>query len=227
MAMHPILNPMRFFNPIRLIPELIYTTIIVIFCYLIYHKTKEIYNLTKYKGIHYFRNTFLFFALAYASRFILHLLFIGGSAFDIFLPRGIFMPIVMVPVGYLSTMAIFYLMYSVIWKKIKNNHFLIFSNIIAILVSIIAFISRSPQITTFVQFILIVFTLIMIFTNPKKHKKLSQIKVLYILLFLFWLFNMYILGPRRFLAYEMQFIFQMLSLVVFFIIYNKVTKWVK
>ena len=77
MAMHPILNPMRFFNPIRLIPELIYTTIIVIFCYLIYHKTKEIYNLTKYKGIHYFRNTFLFFALAYASRFILHLLFIG------------------------------------------------------------------------------------------------------------------------------------------------------
>lgn len=227
MAMHPLFNPMRFFNPIRFIPELIYTTIIVIFCYLIYHKTKEIYNLTKYKGIHYFRNTFLFFALAYALRFILHLLFIGGSAFDIFLPGRLLQPILMVPVGYLSTMAIFYLMYSVIWKKIKNNHFLIFSNVIAILVSIIAFISRSPQITTFVQFTLIVFTLIMIFTKQNKNKKLSQVRILYILLFLFWLFNMYILGSNRFLPQEIQIIFQMLSLVVFFIIYTKATKWIK
>ena len=44
--------------------ELTFATIIVVASLIIYLRTKELYELSEHKGIKYFRNTFLFFALA-------------------------------------------------------------------------------------------------------------------------------------------------------------------
>lgn len=217
----------HFFDPVRFGSEFAYTAIIVFLCFLIYYKTKEIYDLTKHKGIHYFRNTFLFFGLAYISRFILHLLLIANATLDIYLPRRFLMPIMMVPVGYLSTMALFYLMYSLVWRKISNKHFIIFSNLFAVLFSIVAFVSKSPYIISILQLILLVFTIIISFTIFKKKKRVSQTRILYLLVILFWIINLIVLSPKRFFLFDVKILFQILSVVIFILIYYKIVKWIK
>ena len=57
-------GPMSYF-PVMFSFELVYTVIAVIFCMAIYFKTKESYELTKYEGIKYFRDAFLFLGLSY------------------------------------------------------------------------------------------------------------------------------------------------------------------
>ena len=217
----------HFFDPIRFGSEFVYTLIIVFLCFLIYYKTKEVYDLTKHKGIHYFRNTFLFFGLAYISRFILHLLLIANVTLDIYLPRRFFLPIIMLPVGYLSTMALFYLMYSLVWRKISNKHFIIFSNLFAVLFCIVAFVSKSPYIISILQLILLVFTIIISFTIFKKRKRVSQTRILYLLVILFWIINLIVLSPRIFFLFDVKILFQILSVVIFILIYYKVVRWVK
>ena len=49
--------------------EPIYSVIIILFSLFIYLRTKEIYELTYYKGIKYFRNAFLFFGIALVEAF--------------------------------------------------------------------------------------------------------------------------------------------------------------
>lgn len=221
--------PIRpFFNPLGFRTEFVYTLIVVFLCFLVYYKTREIYNLTKYKGIGYFRIAFLFFGLAYASRFILHLLTLTSILiFDLFIPRRMMFPIVMIPTGYLSTMAIFYLTYSTVWKKIKYNHFILFSNTVAILVSSIAFISRSHILLSLVQSVLLIFTTIISAKKHKKGKKKSYTRALYFLILIFWLINLFLLSPMRFVPYEVKGILQLISITVFVAIFYKVAKWVK
>ncbi len=115
------------FNPLIFGTEIIYTILIMIFCILVYFKTKEIYNLTKHKGIQFFRYAFVFFGLAYASRLFLFLIiFSAESMFKHFIPRIMLMPVFNLIMAFFSTMAILYLTYSTIWKKINNEHFIIF-----------------------------------------------------------------------------------------------------
>ena len=102
---------MGFFDPVMFGIELGFTVIAVIFCFLIYFKTKEIYELTKYKGIRYFRGAFLFFGLSYVMRFLFSLVLLSRIAFDFFLPRHLIMPLFILPLGYLSTVGIFYLIF--------------------------------------------------------------------------------------------------------------------
>ncbi len=205
--------------------ELIYTIIIVFLCFLVYFRTKEIYELTRYKGIHYFRNAFLFFGLAYAARIFFRLFQLTSTAFDFFMPRGMMFPIMMIPVGYLSTMAIFYLAYSTSWKKLSYRYFVILANATALIISAVAFFTRSPEILSYIQLGLLVVTIIL---GVRKHKKkLSQARALYWLISIFWLINMFALGPRMFLPLGFKDLLQMISIVVFIIIYYKVRKWVK
>jgi len=207
--------------------EFAYTLIVVLLCFLVYYKTKEFYDLTRYKGIGYFRNAFLFFGLAYASRFLLHILtFTTRFFFDVFAPRSIVFPLSMVLVGYFSTMAIFYLTYSVIWKKIRYKHFIAFSNITAMIISLVAFISRSNVLLSLLQLLLLVFTVTISFVKHEKAKKKTNIRALYLLIAAFWLINLFLIGPRR-APFEFKFVLQAISLIVFLLIYYKVSKWIK
>jgi len=223
--------PFHLIDPTRLAVELAYTLIVVFLCFTIYYKTREIFDLTKHEGIKYFRITFLFFGLAYISRFISVLLKLIVITFDIYFPMHIFGIFPLVFIGYFSTMAILSLTYSILWKKLHINHtfskhiFLLF-NIIAVLISGIAFFSRSSSILTLAQAILLIFTSIIIayyfFSNSRK---ISRLYILYILFFLFWIVNLFALSPRKFIPFEIQTVFQIISIVVIGIIYYKVAKW--
>ena len=223
--------PFHLIDPTRLAVDLAYTLIVVFLCITIYYKTREIFDLTKHEGIKYFRITFLFFGLAYISRFISVLLKLIVITFDIYFPIHIFGIIPLVFIGYFSTMAILSLTYSILWKKLQTEYtflkhtFLLF-NVIAVIISSIAFFSRSPSILVLAQAVLLIFTSIIIacyfFSNSRKT---SRLYMLYILFFLFWIVNLIALGPGRFLSFEIQTVFQDISIAVIGIIYYKVAKW--
>jgi len=218
--------PFHLIDPTRLAVELVYTLIVVFLCFTIYYKTREIFGLTKHEGIKYFRITFLFFGLAYISRFISVLLKLMVVTFDIYFPIHIFGIFPLLFIGYFSTMAILSLTYSILWKKLHIKHTFLLFNVIAVLISGIAFFSRSPSILILAQAVLLIFTSIIIahyiFSNSRK---ISRLYILYILFFLFWIVNLIALGPRRLLPIEIQTVFQVISIAVIGIIYYKVAKW--
>lgn len=215
-----------FVDPTRVGIELLYAAMVVILCLLIYLKTKEMYNLTKHKGVNYFRNAFLFFGLAYLFRFVFTLIKLTRVTFDVDLPRLFIQPLSLVLVGYLSTIAIFYLTASTIWKHIKGNKYNILLHLIALLIAILVFVTRSPDILLLTQVILLLFTLVMGYLKFRRSKKLSQLSIIYFLLFIFWVINLR-LDPRHFFPFEFQAATYIVSVGIFMIIYNKVNKWTK
>jgi hypothetical protein len=194
---------------------------------MIYFKTREIYDLTKYEGIKYFRITFLFFALAYIFRFLHIFSILERITFDTDVLMDIFriFPFSLVLNGYFSTLGILSLTYSIIWKKLHITHILLLFNVIAILISGIAFISRSPFLLILAQAVLLIFTIIMACYFYIRSKKISPLFILYVLFILFWVVNQFALGPRRFIPFEIQTAFQIISIAVIGIIYYKVAKW--
>ncbi len=217
----------HFFNPAGFGTEIIYTIVILVVCFLIYQKTKESYDLTKHRGIKYFRQAFLFLGLSYAFRLFFSLMMLSNIAFDFFIPRRELIPLLIIPFGYLSTMAIFYLALSPLWKKFDKKHILLFGHGIAVLLAVISFITRSHIILLYLQSFLLLVAVILIFIMHKKSKKTYTLKVLYILLFVFWLINLWVIRPRPFIAFEIKILFQLISLAVFFGIYYKVSKWLR
>jgi hypothetical protein len=217
-------------NPIIFSTELLFTIIAVIFCFIIYFKTREIYNLTRHKGIRYFRDAFLFFGLSYVVRFIFSLAMFSSLAFDFIVPRNMFGPLFILPLGYFSTMGIFYLIFSSIWKRFNNKAMLIIGHIIAVTLSVVSFITRSHMILLYLQSILLIIAVILSFTAKKEGKKLSGAKILYILVAALWLINLWIIdkgGRRPPFSPGTEIFFHLISLIVFIIIYYKVSKWLK
>lgn len=218
------------FNPLMPAIELIFTVIAVLFCFLIYFKTTEIYKLTKYNGIRYFRDAFLFFGFSYLMRFLFSLAMLSRFAFDFIVPRYMFGPIFILPMGYFSTMGIFYLIFSSIWKRFNNNNMLIVGHLVAVALSVVSFITRSHLMLLYLQSVLLVIAVILSFAAKKEGKKLSGARILYILVAALWLINLWIIGKggrRPPFSPGTEILFHILSLAVFFVIYYKVSKWVK
>lgn len=213
------------FNPFLLAIELGYTLFILFFCFLIYIKTKEIYDLTKHKGIYYFRNTFLFFGLAYFLRLIFSIIRMTDRWIDIIhIPRHLMMPLTFVFTGYFSTMALLCLIYSTVWKRFSSKEFFIVSNILAVLIVVAAALSHEVFILT--QFILLVIAIVLSIVLKKKSK-LSKIIILYFLLFLFWIISIILLIPRWILPLEIRALMGLISMILFAVLYYKVAKWTK
>ena len=213
------------FNPLMFFVEIGYTFFILFFCFLIYIKTKEIYDLTKHKGIYYFRNTFLFFGLAYLLRFLFGIIMMTERWIDfIHIPRHAMRPLTSLFTGYFSTMALLCLIYSTIWKRFSSKEFFIASNIIALLIAVSAAISQEVFILTQIFLLIIAIVLSIVI---KKKSKLSKIHILYFLLFLFWIISLILLIPRWMLPLEIRIIMEIISIALFAALYYKVTKWTK
>ena len=204
-----------------------YSLIVAAFCLLIFFQTKGMFDLTRYKGIKYFRNAFLLLGLAYAARLFFGIFMLSNKALGIFVPMHGPPPYLLVIAGYLSTMAIFYLIYSTMWKKIAEDHFLMVANISAVVLTVATMIHRSPLVLGILQLVLLLVAVIVNFISDPKNKKVSQIRVLYLLVLVFWLLDVAILGPRRFLPFGVRVLFQVFSLGVFLVMYYKVRKWVR
>ncbi|MFH2020707.1 MAG: hypothetical protein ABIJ34_04795 [archaeon] len=211
-------------HPILFISEPIYTVIALAFCIIIYLKTKESYELTKYQGIKYFRYAFLFFGLSYLARFLFNLAFFSTFAFDIFIPRRIFMPFLILILGYLSTVAISNLIISAIWKGFRRYPLFMISQVLGIIVAVTGFLTNSHLMLLYMQSGLLVIALILGFFAHKK--KTHHTQALYMLIFLLWLINLWIIERMRMLFFVEVF-FEIVSIIVFVIIYHRISKWIK
>jgi hypothetical protein len=219
--------PPPFFNPAELIIELVFTLIAVFFCFVIYFKTAESYRLTKHKGIQYFRDAFLFFGLSYIIRFLFSPVILSRPALDYILPRGMSIILFILPLGYFSTIAIFYLLYSTIWKRFDNFWMVYTGHAVAILLPLAAFIMRSQKMLLYLQTALLVIVAIISIVPKKDEKRISQTKMLYLFICLLWLINLWVIDSVRHIPHEAKIVFQVISLAVFISIYYRVYKWIK
>ena len=215
------------FLPLGFGLELLYTIIIVVFCFMVYFKTREIYELTKHRGVEFFRYAFLFFGLAYASRLLIYMAVMGNLLwFEPFHGPRLMLPVSHLVMAYFSTTAILFLTYSTIWKRFSIEHFLMFCSITSLFVSVIAFISMSPLTVSLIQLVLLAVTLI--FSLRVKTNKRNHMRALYFLIALFWLLSLFVIdSPRRHLPFWGDVTLQAISLLVFFAIVYKVYKWAK
>ncbi|MEN7982661.1 MAG: hypothetical protein ABFQ65_04390 [Nanoarchaeota archaeon] len=207
--------------------ELIYSFVIIVCSLMIYFSTKEMYELSSHKGIKYFRMAFLFFAVAFFFRFSIRFLlmffniprtfefshrFIGTSTLFLFL--------------YASSMAIFYLLYSLIWKKWKFKKIGIYAfHFLALIISIISISTQNIGILLSLQFILFLFVTLLSYLSHKvsKKKKNPQLHLIYLLLFGFWIFNILDVLIPNFFALSQIFIY-LFSLGIFLFITYKVLR---
>jgi hypothetical protein len=207
--------------------ELVFSTIVILLCMMIFFRTRSLYGLTKHRGISYFRNTFLFFALAFLFRLGFHLFSLSGIVFDFRFPRQLLGPLPLLVTTYFSTIAILYLLLSLVWKRINTEHFLIVSHVVAFTIAVIVFMFRSPQVLFISQLLLIAFTLGLAYLRSRRSKSFSKVFTLYLLLFIAWLANIIVLSPRLHLPLEVNVASYAVSTVIFAIIFYKVYRWTK
>jgi hypothetical protein len=124
-------------------------------------------------------------------------------------------------------MAIFYLLYSVMWKKWNHSssRILLF-NIIAITIALIGATFRSMEISLILNIILLVFVSFILFIAYQDSKGKSKGKglfAIYLLLFIFWILNVIdILIPKFLELYKL--IIYLASILLFMTILYRVLK---
>lgn len=209
--------------------EIIYSFVIILCSLIIYFGTKELYELSSYKGIKYFRQAFLFFAIAYFFRSFIKFIsiyFNNNQLFDIS-PRLMFGPLTLFIFIYFSTMAIFYLLYSVMWKKWNGNSKKIYLfHILAFMISTITILSRSILVylgLNIFLLLLVIFIVSLAYNSSDYKRKGHNMYVIYVLLLLFWILNIFDIMVPNFLD-NIKLIIYLASCSVFLMIFYKVVK---
>ncbi|MDD5133506.1 MAG: hypothetical protein PHD81_04730 [Candidatus Nanoarchaeia archaeon] len=210
--------------------EVFYSFIIIVCSLMVYFGTKELYELSSYKGIKYFRLSFLFFALAYFFRsfitFILSFFNIGTihEFSPIFMPIG---PLTLLLFMYFSSMALFYLLYSIIWKKWDKNSIMVYTfHIIAVIISLVSIFSRRMEVLLGINIFLFIFVSSVFYVAHKDKKiknKWNNLYAVYILLLIFWVLNIIDILIPPFLQ-TFQMVIYLASCGIFLIILYKVLK---
>jgi hypothetical protein len=207
--------------------EVIYSFVIIICSLMIYFGTKEVYELSSYKGIKYFRQAFLFFAIAYFFRSFIKFVL---SYFNI---REIldFAPILLGQISlflfiYFSSMAMFYLLYSVMWKKWNGDSKKIYLfHLLALIISTVSILLRNPFVYLGLNLILLIFIIFSFYIAHKdSKKKKNNLYAIYILLFIFWIFNVIDILLPDFLQNTQLFIYLVSSGIFLAILYKTIKK---
>lgn len=205
--------------------ELIYSFVIILCSLMVYFGTKEIYELSSYKGIKYFRKSFLFFAIAFFFRYFIKIIF------ALFSPQGdmavlrIFPALTTVLFIYFSSMAIFYLLYSLLWKR-WNLLKIYMLQILSVAISVVSILIGNIIFYIAINLLFLITALISIsvvyFKSGKKSRK-NNLHTIYMMLFIFWILNIFdILIPSFF--GKLQLVIYLSSICIFFIILYKVLK---
>ncbi len=210
--------------------EILYSFIIIVCSLMIYYGTKEIYELSSYKGLKFFRQAFLFFALAYFFRSFIKLILFYFNVHGIFsispkLLNPLVSQITLILFMYFSTMAIFYLLYSVIYKKWNYEHRIYLFHMLAFALAIFSVVSRNPFSYLGLNILLLVFVFVVVYVSYKNSKKTKghNLYAIYVLLLFFWILNIIdILIPTFFQNF--QLIIYLASSGIFLLMVYKVLK---
>ena len=223
--------PLEFLMPPEIGAELIYSFVIIVCSLMVYYATKEMYELSSYKGIKYFRLAFLFFAIAYFFRYSIRFIlsFFNIRTIHEFLPMslGPMGPLTLFLFMYFSAMAVFYLLYSVMWKRWNGNPMMIYIfHAVAVVISLVSIISRRNDILLGINLfllILISFVYYIAHKDSKTKKKGYNLYAVYMLLFVFWILNIIDILIPSFLK-QFQLLIYLASSGIFLTILYKVLK---
>jgi len=184
-----MMPPIQYLFPSELGTEIIYSFIIILSSLMIFFSTKEIYKLSSYKGLKYFRYAFLFFAIAYFLRYstIFLLKFLNKFQAIRIPPRSI-LTLSLFLFMYFSSMAIFYLLYSVMWKKWGPDSKIIIFNMISLIIATIGISFRGIMGSLIINIIFFISTAIILLLAKRKNDK-NGLFVVYLLLFAFFFLN--------------------------------------
>ena len=123
---------------------------------------------------------------------------------------------------YFSLIAIFYLLYSLIWKKDKKNLGIYLMHLLALVITIITILLGNILIYIILNVLILILILYLIY--QKKSKKKSGLYFIYLLLLVFWIFNILDIFIPNFLQ-SLQLIIYFVSIGIFFVIlYRVLTK---
>lgn len=184
--------------------EVVYSLLILILCLVIFYKTKDLYDLTEHKGIKYFRLAFLFFGVSYLLRIALSLVIVYTDLVTGFgFQRQMNELYVLIPFAYFSFLAILSLTYSLVWNKIKLGKIneVLAINLLSLVLLFSILFGPLTFFTTQLIIVIFCFVLIIILSEKKQKKKhhFSTLKISYILLLVFWLFNIWIFSLEIFI----------------------------
>jgi len=216
--------PLEFLFPPEIGVELIYSFVIIACSFMIYYATKEVYELSSYKGIKYFRQSFLFFAIAYFFRYFI-IFFL--AFFNIEVSSRLIFDGTLFIFLYFSSMAVFYLLYSVMWKKWNHSMQRIYMlNILALIIALIGTLFRGVGVSLILNIILLLFVSFILFKaykDSKDRQRRKSLFIIYPLLFIFWILNVVNIMIPKFLELY-QLVIYLISILLFMIILYKVLK---
>jgi len=210
--------------------ELFYSLVIIVSSMIIYFSTKELYDLSQHKGIKYFRNAFLFFGISFIFFFLIKFIVFSFNLTRIPHFNPMFLGnIILFIFIYASTIAMFYLLYSVMWKKIddkRNYNKIPIFHVIALIVSFLSVSTQNGFILLLIQALVFLFIAIESYMNyrkSKKEKNISSIYIIYFLVFAFWILNIIDIIVPNFFSF-VQIIIYTISSFIWLIILYKVLK---
>jgi len=124
---------------------------------------------------------------------------------------------------YLSSISVFYLLYSDIWKKLGDKKIYLV-HIAAILIAFVSILSRNGIFLLFVNlFLFVIVSLTFYFARKNSKKKKHTFYAVYMLLVFFWILNILdILIPSFFQGF--QIIIYLFSISIFLTILYRVIK---
>lgn len=207
-GMHP-----NYLNPYTLGIEIFASLLIAFSAFLIYYKTKEIYQLTEHKGIKYFRKGFLFLGFSQLIKVM----------FDIFKPDFInwtyLEPMYIFGISLLfGLIGILYLLASMLTEKFKEYY-------IYILIIILMTLSITFKTPIFIGLSTLIIILLfgafsIINYNKSKKKVFSQIYLIYLILFSSWLFMFLSMSISKLLNLGKFYNSIFLSFIFMYILYR-------
>jgi hypothetical protein len=158
--------------------KIAYGLLFSLICFFIVLKSDRLFRLSLHNGIRYFRNAFLFYGVAFFFRYIL-----GASVlkefvtFELGITKLIF--------EFFMVMAGFFLLYSLIWKRIEgdrdysssltNINVILFYSM-ALIISVLDFVWHSYNLLFISQIILFLFLSSVSYTKSRKSKKGSFLR---------------------------------------------------
>lgn len=208
--------------------ELTYSFVIIFCSMVIYLSTKEMYKISGHPGIKYFREAFIFFAFAYFFKSFISFLFIFLDIHEMFEFISVFSGVITLFLFmYASTMAIFYLLYSVVWKKFKGQKYIVpLLHVLVILISAGSILYKSAWLLVALQVAIFVFITVYNYLTYQKldiKKRAGSIHVIYFFLFIFWMLNLSDILISGF-GPIFEFIVSLASIGIFLTILYKVTR---
>lgn len=95
--------------------KILYGLIITLICFIIVLRTHKLYRISLHKGIRYFRNAFFFYGIGFFAKYVLE------SLAFIFRMDTVVTQIISILFKFFLVMAGFFLVYSLLWKKIETS----------------------------------------------------------------------------------------------------------